>query len=84
MWNSNLIIFGSFMHLHVYVKRPEVFIGIGRYIKRLIIIIINNTPMPLQERTYKLILMVYTQTETEIKLPPPTKLDGGNVSCVSQ
>ena len=40
MWNSNLIIFGSFMHLHVYVKRPEAFIGIGRYIKRLIIIII--------------------------------------------
>ena len=28
------------MHLHVYVKRPEAFIGIGRYIKRLIIIII--------------------------------------------
>ena len=28
------------MHLHVYVKHPEAFIGIGRYIKRLIIIII--------------------------------------------
>ena len=40
MWNSNLIIFGSFMLLHVYVKRPEALIGIGRYIKRLIIIII--------------------------------------------
>ena len=32
------------MHLHVYVKRPEAFIGIGRCIKRLIIIIIILVP----------------------------------------